>query len=109
MTDRTLRDGAADKAGGTRLLVAGAAVGASFAMVGTMAAAAQAGEASAPVPATTTIQRVVVLDTPSPAEVVVVMAPDATPQPEVVRRVVTREVPAPAAPAPQPQTDSGGS
>ena len=97
-------------AAGSRLLVGGLAAGAGLVMVGAMAAAAQANETAAQAPGvSTTIQRVVVVDT-SPREVAVMM--DSAPaEPEVVTRVITREIqlPAPAPPANQPQTQSGGS
>lgn len=109
---RTVAPKKGHAAPGARLLVGGLAAGAGLAMVGAMAAAAQATEPIAAPVVTTTIQRIVVVETPAPSDVVVMMesAPVAA-QPEVVTRIVTREIPAPAParPAPQPQTQSGGS
>lgn len=98
----------AHAASGARILVGGLAVGAGLAMVGAMAAAAQASEADTSTVTLDAIRRVVVVDQP-PKEIVVVRSGDQ--EPEVITQVVRREilVPAPQRQAPAPQTQSGGS
>lgn len=98
----------AHAASGARILVSGLAVGAGLAMVGAMAAAAQASEADTSTVTLDAIRRVVVVDQP-PKEIVVVRSGDQ--EPEVITQVVRREilVPAPQRQAPAPQTQSGGS
>lgn len=89
-------------AAGARILVGGLAVGGGLAMVGAMAAAAQAGEPASTTSSSVMVRRVVVLDQP-PAEVVVVADGQVA---ETVR------APAEAVPpveVPAPQTRSGGS
>lgn len=115
MTDRAREQHAAT---GARLLVGGLAAGAGLAMVGGMAAAAQSDPAQ--VEAVQTIRRIVVVDQTS-EPVFVIMQP-ASPNPQVVTRVATRQEaqprgqvsadPTPAAPPaapPPPVTESGGS
>ncbi len=105
---------AAGKAG--RWVAAGAAVGASLAMVGTMAGAA-ANAASAPASETTTVQRIVVPQAPVPEPIVIVLpqqtgAVSATDPIVPPAAVPARPQPAPAA-APtataEPVAESGGS
>ena len=95
-------------ASGARILVGGLAAGAGLAMVGAMAAAAQASESQASLMTQDAVRRVVVVEQP-PEEIVVVLSGQQ--QPEVITQVVERqiEVPAPQRQAPPPQTESGGS
>lgn len=95
-------------ASGARILVGGLAAGAGLAMVGAMAAAAQASESEATLMTQDAVRRVVVVEQP-PKEIVVVLS--GSRQPEVITQVVQREVqaPAPQRQAPPPQTQSGGS
>lgn len=96
-------------ASGARILVGGLAAGAGLAMVGAMAAAAQASDSQATLMTQDSVRRVVVVEQP-PKEIVVVLSGEQ--QPEVITEVVERriEVPAPTQrQAPPPQTESGGS
>lgn len=95
-------------ASGARILVGGLAAGAGLAMVGAMAAAAQASESEATLMTQDAVRRVVVVEQP-PQEIVVVLSGEQ--QPEVITQVVQREVqlPAPQRQAPAPQTKSAGS